>query len=187
MFWVTVEVHCSSLGESISTRHCITIMTQATTDISDALGDTARVAAPIFSDYGGRKIFSGEIATVRCFEDNSFVRQAFETPGEGRVLVVDGGGSTNCALLGDMLAALAHRNGWAGVVVHGCIRDSAEIAGIDIGVKALATHPRKSNKQGLGERDIPVVFAGIEFKPGEYLYADTDGIVITQEPVSISM
>ena len=162
-------------------------MTQATTDISDALGDAAHVAAPIFSDYGGRKIFSGEIATVRCFEDNSFVRQALETPGEGRVLVVDGGGSTNCALLGDMLASLALRNGWAGIVVHGCIRDSVEISGIDIGVKALATHPRKSNKQGLGERDIPVVFAGIEFKPGEYLYADTDGIVITQEPVSISM
>ena len=162
-------------------------MTQATTDISDALGDAARVAEPIFSDYGGRKAFSGQVATVRCFEDNSFVRQALETPGEGRVLVVDGGGSTHCALLGDMLASLAHRNGWAGIVVHGCIRDSAEIAGINIGVKALATHPRKSNRQGLGERDIPVKFAGIEFKTGEYLYADEDGIVVTQEPVAIKM
>jgi len=162
-------------------------MTQATTDISDALGDAARVAAPFFSDYGGRKTFAGQIATVKCLEDNVLVRQALETPGEGRVLVVDGGGSTNCALLGDMLAALALRNGWAGIVVNGCIRDSAEIAGIDIGVKALATHPRKSRKQGLGDRDIPVEFAGIEFVPGEYLYADGDGIVVTREPVPIEM
>ncbi|MGW8247633.1 MAG: ribonuclease E activity regulator RraA [Acidiferrobacterales bacterium] len=162
-------------------------MTQATTDISDALGDAARVAAPIFSDYGGRKVFSGQIATVKCLEDNSLVRQVIEEAGEGRVLVVDGGGSTNCALLGDMLAALAHRNGWAGIVVNGCIRDSAEIDNIDIGVKALATHPRKSRKQGLGERDIPVDFAGIEFKPGEYLYADQDGVVVTAEPVPFEM
>ena len=167
--------------------HCKTIMTQATTDISDALGDAARVAAPVFSDYGGQKNFSGQIATVRCIEDNSFVRQALEEPGEGRVLVVDGGGSTSCALLGDMLAALAHRNGWAGIVVNGCIRDSAEIANIDIGIKALATHPRKSRKQGLGELDIPVEFAGIEFLPGEYLYADPDGVVVTAKPVSIEI
>jgi regulator of ribonuclease activity A len=162
-------------------------MTQATTDISDALGDAARVAAPIFSDYGGRKAFAGQIATVNCFEDNSLVRQALEEAGDGRVLVVDGGGSTNCALLGDMLASLAHRNGWAGIVVNGCIRDSAEIANIDIGVKALATHPRKSRKQGLGDRDVPVDFAGIEFTPGEYLYADPDGVVVTSEPVSIEI
>jgi len=162
-------------------------MSQATTDISDALGDAARVAAPIFSDYGGRAIFSGAIATVSCHEDNSLVRQALEEPGEGRVLVVDGGGSMNCALLGDMLASLALKNGWAGIVVNGCIRDSAGIAGIDIGVKAVATHPRKSRKQGLGERDIPVVMAGIELRPGEYLYADQDGVVVTVEPVSIVM
>lgn len=159
----------------------------ATTDISDALGDAARVAAPVFTDYGGRKAFSGQITTVKCFEDNSLVRQALETPGEGRVLVVDGSGSTNCALLGDMLASLALNNGWAGIVVNGCIRDSAEIAGIGIGVKALATHPRKSRKQGLGERDVPLAFAGIEFKPGEYLYADPDGIVVTAEPVAIGI
>lgn len=162
-------------------------MTQATTDISDALGDAARVAAPIFSDYGGRKGFSGQIATVKCFEDNTLVRQALEEAGEGRVLVVDGGGSTNCALLGDMLASLALRNGWAGIVVNGCIRDSAEIASIDIGVKALATHPRKSRKQGLGDREVRVDFAGIEFKPGEHLYADADGVVVTAEPVSIEL
>ena len=141
---------------------------------------------PCFPILGGAN-FSGQIATVRCIEDNSFVRQALEEPGEGRVLVVDGGGSTNCALLGDMLAALAHRNGWAGIVVNGCIRDSAEIANIDIGIKALATHPRKSRKQGLGELDIPVEFAGIEFLPGEYLYADPDGVVVTAKPVSIEI
>ena len=162
-------------------------MSEATTDISDALGDAARIASPVFSDYGGRKMFSGPIATVGCFEDNVLVRQALEEPGEARVLVVDGGGSKDCALLGDMLASMAHRNGWAGIIVNGCIRDSAEIAGIDIGVKALATHPRKSRKQGLGQRDIPLVMAGIDFRPGEYVYADQDGVVVTTKPASISM
>ena len=162
-------------------------MTQATTDISDTLGDRVRIAEPLFSDYGGRTSFSGQIATVHCFEDNSLVRQALETQGEGRVLVVDGRGSTRCALLGDMLASLGQRNGWAGIIVNGCIRDSADIAGIDIGVKALATHPRKSSKQGQGDRDIPLYFAGIEFRPGDYLYADEDGIAVTTEPVPLEM
>jgi len=154
-------------------------MSQATTDISDELGDTARVAAPGFRDYGGRIIFNGPIATVKCHEDNSMVRQALEEAGNGRVLVVDGGGSMNCALLGDMLGALGVKNGWIGIVVNGCVRDSAELAKLEIGVKALATHPRKSVKKGVGERDIPVNFAGVEFSPGDHLYADSDGIVVT--------
>lgn len=157
-------------------------MNQATTDISDELGDAARVAMPGFRDFGGRTIFSGPIATVRCNEDNSMVRQALEEPGNGRVLVVDGGGSMSCALLGDMLGALAMKEGWAGIVVNGCVRDSAELANIDIGIKALATHPRKSVKRGQGERDVPVQFAGIEIRPGDHLYADRDGIVVTAEP-----
>jgi len=156
---------------------------QATTDICDSLGDAAQAAEPLFSDYGGRTVFSGRISTVHCFEDNTLVRQALEEVGDGKVLVVDGDGSLQCALLGDQLATLARQNGWSGVVIHGCIRDSAGIAGIDIGVKALATHPRKSRGQGLGTRDIPVDFAGIKFSPGEYLYADGDGIVVTRTPV----
>ena len=157
-------------------------MSQATTDISDALGDAARVAAPGIGDYGGQINFQGIISTVKCHEDNSFVRQALEEPGNGRVLVVDGGGSTNCALLGDMLAALGVKNGWAGIVVNGCVRDSAELATIDIGIKALATHPRKSVKRNEGERDVPVQFAGIDFRPGEQLYAARDGIVVIPKP-----
>ena len=154
-----------------------------TTDISDDLGDDARVADPVFRDFGGRAIFNGPISTVKCHEDNSLVRQALEEPGNGRVLVVDGGASMRCALLGDMLATLAEENDWAAVVVNGCIRDSAEIACIDIGVKALATHPRKSVKRGVGERDVAVHFAGISFCPGQHLYADEDGIVVTAKAV----
>ena len=154
-----------------------------TTDISDELGDDAQVADPVFRDFGARAIFDGPISTVKCHEDNSLVRQALEEPGNGRVLVVDGGASMRCALFGDMLATLAEDNDWAALVVNGCIRDSAEISTINIGVKALATHPRKSVKRGVGERDVAVHFAGITFHPGEYLYADEDGIVVTEKPV----
>lgn len=154
-----------------------------TTDISDDLGDDAQVADPVFRDFGGRAIFNGPISTVKCHEDNSLVRQALEEPGNGRVLVVDGGASMRCALFGDMLATLAEENDWSALVVNGCIRDSAEIASIDIGVKALATHPRKSVKRGVGERDVAVHFAGISFYPGQHLYADEDGIVVTAKAV----
>jgi len=155
-----------------------------TTDISDALGDNAQVVAPGFNDFGKRRCFSGRISTVSCPDDNSQVRAALETPGEERVLVVDGNASGNCAFLGDQLAVLACENGWSGVVINGCIRDSEVVATIAIGVKALGTHPRKSLKRGLGERDIPVRFAGVEFRAGDYLYADPDGIVVTRIPVS---
>jgi regulator of ribonuclease activity A len=156
-------------------------MLDATADISDDLGDAARIAAPGFTDYGGLTRFSGPITTVKCFEDNSLVREALQEPGQGRVLVVDGGGSMRCALLGDILATLAADNGWTGVVVNGCIRDSAEIKTIQVGVKALATHPMKSHKYGEGRRDVAVQFAGIKIAPGEYLYADMDGIIITSQ------
>jgi regulator of ribonuclease activity A len=155
-----------------------------TTGISDELGDNAQVAEPGFKDFGKRRRFSGRISTVSCPDDNSQVRIALETLGEDRVLVVDGNASSNCAFLGDQLAALACKNGWSGVVINGCIRDSELVATVGIGVKALGTHPKKSLKRGLGERDIPVRFAGVEFKPGDYLYADPDGIVVTSSPVS---
>ena len=155
-----------------------------TTDISDELGDNAQVVEPGFRDFGKRRHFSGRISTASCPDDNSLVRAALESPGEARVLVVDGNASSNCAFLGDQLAALASKNGWSGVVVNGCIRDSEILATIAIGVKALGTHPKKSLKRGLGERDIPVRFAGVEFRPGDYLYADPDGIVVTVTPIS---
>lgn len=159
-------------------------MTLHTTDLSDRLADAAQVAAPLFRDFGGRTRFSGPISTIKCFEDNSLVRAALEEPGDGRVLVVDGGGSMRCALLGDQLAALAVKNGWSGVLVNGCIRDSEAIAETDLGVKALAAHPRKSVKRGHGERDVLVRFAEVSFNPAHYLYADPDGVVITEQEVT---
>jgi regulator of ribonuclease activity A len=156
-------------------------MSLATTDLSDANEGKVRYAAPIFRSYGGKASFHGPIATLKLFEDNGLVRQMLDTPGNGRVLVIDGGGSLRCALLGDQLAALAVKNGWAGVVVWGCIRDSAAIGGMDLGVFALATHPQKTLKKNLGDKDVPVAFAGIEFRPGEWLYADADGLIVSAE------
>lgn len=141
-------------------------MSLATTDLSDAHPTAVQAADPIFRDYGGRRAFHGPITTLKLFEDNALVRSALETAGEGRVLVVDGGGSMRCALLGDQLAELAVRHAWAGVVVYGCIRDSEAIGQLALGVKALATHPLKSIKRGEGQRDLPVRFAGVTFRPG---------------------
>lgn len=151
----------------------------ATADLCDAHAEQVRVAAPIFRSYGGRTSIHGPIATLKLFEDNGLVRQTLDTPGAGRVLVIDGGGSLRCALLGDQLAALAVNNGWAGVVIWGCIRDSAAIAGMDLGVFALATHPQKTTKQNLGTAGVTVHFADIDFRPGEWLYADNDGLIVS--------
>jgi regulator of ribonuclease activity A len=159
-------------------------MSFATPDLYDAHEQEVQVAEPLFRAYGGRARFCGAMATLKLHEDNSLVRAALEQPGAGRVLVIDGGGSLRCALVGDQLAVLAHKNGWAGIVVYGCIRDSVAIGGIDIGVRALATNPRKSVKKGAGDRDIPVTFAGVTFRPGEYLYADEDGILVAAEPLA---
>lgn len=158
-------------------------MSHPTADISDAYPD-ARVAEPIFADFGGRLSFHGEVVTLKVFEDNVLVRQALEQPGQGKVLVVDGGGSARCALVGGNMGELAVNNGWAGIVIYGCVRDSAELAEQDVGVKALATHPRKSSK-GLhaGARDVPVHFAEIDIRPGDWLYADGDGIVVGDRPL----
>lgn len=150
----------------------------ATADLWDAHGDELEVAEPLLRDYGAEPAFAGPIATVRCHEDNVLVRRALEEPGEGRVLVVDGGGSMRCALLGDRVARLARDNGWSGVVIRGCIRDAREVAGIEVGVKALATNPRKSLKKGEGDLDVAVAFAGVTFRPGAWLYADEDGILV---------
>ncbi|AUX46207.1 ribonuclease [Sorangium cellulosum] len=159
-------------------------ITYRTTDLCDEHPEAVLVSDPIFRDYGGARLFHGRVVTVKVHEDNVLVRKTLEGPGEGRVLVVDGGGSLRCALLGDNLAAIAHQNGWAGLVVYGCVRDTEAIAGIPIGVKALATHPRKSGKQGAGERDIPVTFGGITYVPGGFVYADHDGLIHMKEPLT---
>ena len=153
-------------------------MAVATADLCDEFGAEVRVAEPLFRDWGGSVAFAGPIETVRVFEDNALVRQVLETPGRGRVLVVDGGGSRRTALVGGNLAALAHRNGWTGLVVFGSVRDSEELRNLPLGLKALAAVPRKSGKRGEGEQGVPVTFAGITFNRGCHLYADRDGIVV---------
>lgn len=141
------------------------------------------VLAPMLHSYGGKEAFHGTISTLKLFEDNSLVRQAVARPGAGRVLVVDGGGSLRCALVGDQLAQLALANGWAGIVVYGCIRDSAAMRGMELGVLALATHPLRSEKKNAGETDVAVSFGGIRFIPGHHLYADPDGVIVADRPL----
>ena len=158
-------------------------MSFATTDLSDAHPE-AQVAEPMFGDFGGKPSFFGQIVTVKVFEDNTMVRALLDERGNGQVLVVDGGGSARCALVGGNLGQLGVDNGWAGIVVNGFVRDSLELAEQDIGIKALGTHPRKSEK-GLhsGQADRTVSFAGITIKPGDWLYADADGIVVSGKPI----
>ena len=152
-----------------------------TTDLCDEHAGQLRILAPIFGDYGGRHGFAGRIETVKTFEDNSRVREQLDTPGEGRVLVVDGAGSLRCALVGDQLAAKARDNGWSGLLVYGCVRDAADLADLDIGIKALNTHPCRSNKHNAGEVGVAVTLAGATIRPGEWLCADRDGIVVAAE------
>ena len=154
-------------------------MSQATADLYDEYGETLRVMAPIFRDYGGNKVFEGEVLTLKAFEDNTLVRSTLETAGNNRVLVVDGGGSLRCAMVGDQLAELGVKNKWAGIVVYGCIRDAGPIGELPIGVKAIATNPRKSVKKGAGEAELGLRFAEVEINTGDYLYADADGVVLS--------
>lgn len=142
-----------------------------------------QVVQPGFHNFGGRNKFYGEIVTIKIHEDNSLVREFVAMDGKGKVLVVDGGGSTRCALLGDMLAEKAVKNGWNGVIVYGLIRDSVDIGKMDIGVKALGTIPLKSVKRGFGVKDEAVRFHDVTFKPGEFVYSDEDGIIVS--PVNL--
>lgn len=143
-----------------------------------------RVVAPLFQRYGRRTAFAGQIVTLKLFEDNSWVRTLLGGNGQGKVLVIDGGGSLRCALVGDQLAVLAQENAWEGIVVYGCIRDSNDIDTLDLGVRALNTHPLKSVKKGVGERDLSVSFGGVTFKPDEWVYVDADGIVVSESPLT---
>ena len=154
-----------------------------TTDLCDANEGKVRAVAPMFRSFGGKQRFAGPIRTLKVFEDNSLVRSTLETAGNGAVLVVGAGGSMRCAMVGDQLALLGVKHNWAGIVVYGCIRDSGPLARMDLGVFALATHPMKSVKKGAGDLDIPVTFGGVTFVPGQYLYADEDGVIVSEAPL----
>jgi regulator of ribonuclease activity A len=156
-------------------------MSLKTTDLSDLHPKKVQAAESLFRDFGGRKMFHGEIVTLKIFEDNSFVRKALEQNGESKVLVIDGGGSLRCALLGDQLGELAVKNKWSGVLVFGCVRDSEALSQLDFGIKALNTHPLKTEKRNEGQENIAVRFAGVDFVPGTFIYADEDGVLVTAE------
>jgi regulator of ribonuclease activity A len=150
----------------------------STADLLDEHGDRAAVCERVLQQYGGVAAFSGVIATVRCHEDNIVLRECVSSPGAGRVLVVDGGGSLRVALLGDNIAGIARDSGWAGLVINGCVRDVPALRELEIGIRALGSNPRRSGKNGGGEVDVAVSFGGIAFTPGATLYADEDGIAV---------
>ena len=151
---------------------------RATADLVDDVYPDVRSCDVQLQNYGARTMFAGRITTVRCFQDNALVRSILSEPGEGGVLVIDGAGSLRTALVGDLIAGLAVSNGWSGVVVHGAVRDSVALGGLDIGIKALGTNPHKSTKTGEGDRDVAVSFGGVTFHPGDLAYCDADGIVV---------
>jgi regulator of ribonuclease activity A len=157
----------------------VTLIFRPTADLVDDIGPDVRSCDVQFRQFGARTQFAGPISTVHCDEDNALLKSMLSTPGEGGVLVIDGGASLHTALVGDVIADLAHTNGWAGLIVHGAVRDSAALRDIDLGIKALGTNPRKSSKTGAGERDVTVSFGGVDFVPGDIAYSDDDGIVVT--------
>ncbi|MCI4674208.1 ribonuclease E activity regulator RraA [Candidatus Mycolicibacterium alkanivorans] len=156
----------------------MTVTFRPTADLVDDIGPDVRSCDVQFRQFGGRTEFAGPISTVRCFQDNALLKSVLSEPGAGRVLVIDGDASVHTALVGDVIAELGRSNGWAGIIVHGAVRDAATLRTLDIGIKALGTNPRKSTKSGAGERDVPVSFGGVTFHPGELAYSDDDGIVV---------
>lgn len=159
-------------------------MQYVTPDLCDQYPDVF-VVEPMFSNFGGHDSFGGEIVTVKCFEDNSVVKEQVDQDGTGKVMVVDGGGSLRRALLGDMLAEKAARNGWEGIIVYGCVRDVDVLVQTPLGIQALASHPMKTDKRGIGDLNVPVTFAGVTFRPGEYVYADNNGIIVSPTPLKM--
>jgi len=155
-------------------------MTPSTCDISDKLHPNVQYLEPVYKSYGLKKSFSGRIVTVKCFEDNSLVEEALNTDGKGSVLVIDAGGSMKCAMLGDKRASDAIRNGWEGIIIYGLIRDSVAINLMPIGIRALGVCPLKSVKKGIGKRNLNVSFSNVKFIPNEYIYADEDGVIVTE-------
>jgi regulator of ribonuclease activity A len=156
----------------------VTVIFRPTADLVDDIGPDVRSCDVQFRQFGARTQFAGPISTVRCVEDNALLKSVLSTPGQGGVLVIDGAGSLHTALVGDVIAELARSNGWTGLVVHGAVRDASALRGIDLGIKALGTNPRKSSKTGDGERDVTVSFGGVTFVPGDIAYSDDDGIVV---------
>ena len=150
----------------------------ATADLYDERGDELDSLSLQLHDIGGHVAFDGPVRTIRCHRDNALVKELLATPGEGAVLVIDGGGSLESALVGDLIATSAVENGWAGIIVHGAIRDRVAIGELPLGVKALGSNPRKSAKAGVGEVDVPVEIAGVVFRPGAHVWADADGILV---------
>jgi regulator of ribonuclease activity A len=152
-----------------------------TADLCDDFGDRCASCDAQFRQFGNKTHFFGPIRTVKCYDDNVLVRRALETPSTGDVMVVDGAGFLGSALVGDQMAALALQNGWAGIVIFGCVRDSVAMHGMALGVKALGTNPKKSGKRGIGETDAAVTFGNVTFRPGDWLYSDPDGILVASE------
>ncbi|MCQ9369001.1 ribonuclease E activity regulator RraA [Brevibacterium sp. 50QC2O2] len=153
-------------------------MSMTTADLYDLRGEELDSLSLQLASIGGRSSFDGPVRTVRCHRDNALVKQVLNTPGDGAVLVVDGGGALESALVGDLIAAAAAANGWAGVIVNGAIRDRAQIGALDLGLKALGSNPRKSAKDGAGEVDVPVTIDGVLFTPGKHVWADSDGVLV---------
>jgi regulator of ribonuclease activity A len=154
-------------------------MSFVTADLVDAHGDVVRSCEAQFRQYGGRVRFHGPIRTIQSTEDNALVKQTLATAGDGAVLVIDGGASLRSAMVGDLIAASAQKNGWAGLVIWGAVRDTVALGSLDIGIKALGSNPWKSSKNGTGQIDVPVSFGGVEFRPGSWLYSDEDGILVS--------
>lgn len=156
-------------------------MAYSTPDLCDDNPELVRVLEPMMVNFGGREAFGGEIVTVKCHEDNSLVKEQAGNDGSGKVMVVDGGGSLRRALLGDMIAANAVKNGWEGLVIFGCVRDVDALVELNLGVQALACNPLKTEKRGIGDLNVPVTFGGVTFNPGEYVYADNNGVIVSAE------
>ncbi len=160
-------------------------MEYLTPDLCDSYPELVQVVEPMFTNYGSRRAFGGEIVTIKCHEDNSLVKTQAGNPGRGKVMVVDGGGSLRRALLGDMIAANAVKNGWEGFIIYGCIRDVDAIATLDLGVQALNTVPLKTEKRGIGDLNIPVTFGGVTFTPGAFVYADNNGVICSPQALEM--
>jgi|TARA_B110000503_G_scaffold70752_1_gene109927 regulator of ribonuclease activity A len=154
-------------------------MSYSTPDLCDEHFELIDVLEPMMANYGGRNSFGGEIVTIKCYEDNSLVKENVRKPGHGKVLVVDGGGSLRRALLGDLIAGDACRNGWEGIIIYGCVRDVDALVAMDLGIQAIGSIPVKTEKRGIGDLNIPITFGGVTFSPGAYVYADNNGVIVS--------
>ncbi|MEH6617640.1 MAG: ribonuclease E activity regulator RraA [Porticoccus sp.] len=160
-------------------------MSFSTPDLCDDYPELVRVLEPMMGNFGGRESFGGEVVTIKCHEDNSLVKEHAGNPGQGKVMVVDGGGSLRRALLGDMIAENAVNNGWEGIIIYGCVRDVDALVALNLGVQALASIPLKTDKRGIGDLNVPVTFGGVTFNPGDYVYADNNGVIVSNKPLEI--